>query len=391
MIRLNQLPKHFCPTLRSTTRPTLARSYAQQSSSSSSKVNRVVKPLDRPYLKPTRTRERFGNFPPPQPPQRPSSTANAITFLAATAIGLGAYFYQWNKHRSFIPGSDGSHGSSEGISTESWTPVLLTKITPVSDHTSLFEFELPSPTTVPITSAIYVKDDEIQAMRAYTPIHTAPDWQVQQEGEEGNRVSTVQLLIKRYSEGQVSRFMHSAKPGQRIEMRGPVLIWPGSRQDLEKYDHIGMIAGGTGITAFLPIIHTALSSSEKKVKISLLFASQNPSELYFKQELDQLAKAHPDQFKVAYAIDRIPTTDRSDAWSGHVGYVHQDMVKDLLPSPDSEESASDESGKSVVLVCGPESMVKHVAGTRGMSGHEPIRGVLGAMGYQRDQVFRFPN
>ncbi|KAF8941513.1 hypothetical protein BGZ52_013317, partial [Haplosporangium bisporale] len=101
-------------------------------------------------------------------------------------------------------------------------------------------------------------------MRAYTPIHTEPDWHVQQEGEEGDRVSSVQLLIKRYSEGQVSRFMHSAQPGQKIEMRGPVLIWPGSRQDLEEYDHIGMIAGGTGITAFLPIIHTALNSSEKK-------------------------------------------------------------------------------------------------------------------------------
>lgn len=228
MFRFSQLPKHLCPTIRRTTRPTLTRSYAQQPSSPppSSKANHVVKPP----LKQSQTRE----------PQRPSSAANAITFLAATAIGLGAYFYQWNKHRSFIPGSSDS-GSKEGISTESWTPVLLTKITPVSQHTSLFEFELPAPTTIPITSAIYVKDDEIQAMRAYTPIHTSPDWHVQQEGEEGDRVSNVQLLIKRYSEGQVSRFMHSAQPGQKIEMRGPVLIWPGSHQDLEKYDHIGMV------------------------------------------------------------------------------------------------------------------------------------------------------
>jgi len=139
-----------------------------------------------------------------------------------------------------------------------------------------------------------------------------------------------------------------------------------------------------------------LSSSEKRVKISLLFASQNPSELYFKKDLDQLAKAHPDQFKVAYAIDRLPTDAGSDAgsdedeWSGHVGFVHQDMVMGLLP-PAEENATGDDTSKSVILVCGPESMVKHVAGTRGMSGHEPIRGVLGTMGYQRDQVFRFPN
>lgn len=57
------------------------------------------------------------------------------------------------------------------------------------------------------------------------------------EQEQG----TVQLLIKRYSEGQVSRFMHDAKEGQRIEMRGPVLIWPGGKEDLKQWDEIGMV------------------------------------------------------------------------------------------------------------------------------------------------------
>lgn len=67
-------------------------------------------------------------------------------------------------------------------------------------------------------------------MRAYTPVHST-------EQEQG----TVQLLIKRYSEGQVSRFMHDAKEGQRIEMRGPVLIWPGGKEDLKQWDEIGMV------------------------------------------------------------------------------------------------------------------------------------------------------
>lgn len=67
-------------------------------------------------------------------------------------------------------------------------------------------------------------------MRAYTPVHSV-------EQEQG----TVQLLIKRYSEGQVSRFMHDAKEGQKIEMRGPVLIWPGGREDLKQWDEIGMV------------------------------------------------------------------------------------------------------------------------------------------------------
>jgi cytochrome-b5 reductase len=164
-----------------------------------------------------------------------STTSNIITFLTASSLGIGAYLYQWNQHRS----SSGAVSSNpffdffspaESLTTEKWTPIQLTKITKVSEHTSLFEFQLPSPCTIPISSAIYVKDDQIQAMRAYTPVHSV-------EQDQG----TVQLLIKRYSEGQVSRFMHDAKEGQKIEMRGPVLIWPGGREDLKQWDEIGMV------------------------------------------------------------------------------------------------------------------------------------------------------
>ncbi|KAG0004666.1 hypothetical protein BGZ80_000595 [Entomortierella chlamydospora] len=313
---------------------------------------------------------------------RASTATNVVTFLAVSSLSVGAYLYQWNKNRQ-----DSSSLNSEGLTTEKWTPVLLTKITKVSEHTSLFDFQLSKPCTIPISSAIYVKDDLIQAMRAYTPVHSTEKDQ-----------QTFQLLIKRYNEGQVSRFMHSAKPGQKIEMRGPVVIWPGGRSDLEQWDEIGMIAGGTGITGLLPIIHSALTHPTKKIKISLLFAAQSPDELYFKDEIDQLAKTFKDQLRVAYTIDKVPSTDPSE-WKGYVGYVNQDMLKELLPAPKAikdsssteEEKDKSEAKKSIVLVCGPESMIRHVAGSRGMSGQEPIRGVLGAMGYKIDQVFRFPN
>ncbi|KAG0377244.1 NADH-cytochrome b5 reductase [Mortierella sp. AD032] len=229
-------------------------------------------------------------------------------------------------------------------------------------------------------------------MRAYTPVHST---EADQE--------TVQLLIKRYSEGQVSRFMHDAREGQMIEMRGPVVIWPGGKEDLKQWDEIGMVAGGTGITAFMPIIHSALTNPDKKVKISLLFASQSPGELYFKEELDYLVKTFPNQLRVSYAVDKAPTAAATQ-WEGHVGFVNQAMLQGLLPPPkkaitqggestdqNKDKNKEKDAKKSIVLVCGPESMVNHVAGTRGMSGQEPIRGVLGAMGYQREQVFRFPN
>ncbi|KAF9300880.1 NADH-cytochrome b5 reductase [Mortierella antarctica] len=321
---------------------------------------------------------------------------NRIMVGTAAAVGFGTYYLQSSQQQGSLINPFSFLFGSSNLTNDRWTKLQLTKITPVSDSTSIFEFRLNKPMTIPICSAVYVKDDEIQAMRAYTPVHYSLRDQ-----------PVLQLLVKRYSEGQVSRFMHSARVGQQIEMRGPVMIWPASRPELEAYDEIGMIAGGTGITAVLPVIHSVLTNGAKKTKLSLLFAAQTPEELYFKDELDQLAGSHSDQFKVTYTIDRLPDLSKTPApapsqaansrkqqavakevqpWKGHVGYVNQAMLEGLLPA-----AAKTNDTKSIILVCGPESMVRHVAGGRGVTGQDPVRGVLGAMGYKKEQVFRFPN
>ncbi|KAG0226347.1 NADH-cytochrome b5 reductase [Actinomortierella wolfii] len=339
-------------------------------------------------------------------PKPTNRAANLVTFFAATMIGLGAYVYQYQK--TGLPWNPFS-GSPRSLNTEKWTPILLKNITKVSTHTSLFEFELPEPCEIPITSAIYVKDDQIQAMRAYTPIHTWPGAhsggdESDTDGESSGsgdvttqKVSKIQFLIKRYSEGQVSRFLHAARPGQRIEMRGPVVIWPASETDLENWEEIGMIAGGTGITAFLPIIHTALNSPINRTRLSLIFAAREPEELYFKEELDKLAKENPSRFKVTYTVDRAPENeDEETTWQGHVGFVERNMIEKMLPEPvpsaASEGDAQDSfNNKTVILVCGPENMINHITGPRGLSGRAPVNGLLGSMGYTLDQVVRFPN
>ncbi|KAG0038870.1 NADH-cytochrome b5 reductase [Podila clonocystis] len=302
--------------------------------------------------------------------QRAIRRTNRIMVGTAAAVGFGTYYLQSSQQQGSLINPFSFLFGSLNLTNDRWTKLQLTKITPVSDSTSIFEFRLNKPMTIPICSAVYVKDDEIQAMRAYTPVHYSLRDQ-----------PVLQLLVKRYSEGQVSRFMHSARVGQQIEMRGPVMIWPASRPELEAYDEIGMI--------------------------SLLFAAQTPEELYFKDELDQLAGSHSGQFKVTYTIDRLADTSKTLApapsqsansrkqqavtkevqpWTGHVGYVNQAMLEGLLPA-----AAKAKDPKSIILVCGPESMVKHVAGGRGVTGQDPVRGVLGAMGYKKEQVFRFPN
>ena len=89
----------------------------------------------------------------------------------------------------------------------------------------------------------------------------------------------------------------------------------------------------------MPIIHSALTHPTKKIRISLMFASHTPQELYFKDELDQLAKSFPDQFKVMYTVDSTGSSksvaSEDAVWNGLIGYVSETMLRELLPAPKS--------------------------------------------------------
>jgi cytochrome-b5 reductase len=63
-----------------------------------------------------------------------------------------------------------------------------------------------------------------------------------------------------------------------------------------------------------------------------------------KEMLDDLAKKHPDQFKLWYTLDFPP-----ENWKYGTGFITDTMIKEHLCPP---------SDSSVVLMCGPPPMVK---------------------------------
>lgn len=87
--------------------------------------------------------------------------------------------------------------------------------------------EILFPSTVSLASekadirarlAIYaynVKEPHIQVERAYTPLYALarPDSRV------------LQLLVKRYRDGEVSRYLHRVRQGTDVSLRGPEVTW----------------------------------------------------------------------------------------------------------------------------------------------------------------------
>lgn len=105
--------------------------------------------------------------------------------------------------------------------------------------------------------------------------------------------------------------------------------------------HIGLIAGGTGITPFYQLAKSILRDVNDRTKITLLYANTREEEILFKNELDTLSSLHPDRFNVIYSLDK-PT---SNDWNGEVGFIDAEKIKKYMPNP--------QSTKPLLLVCGP--------------------------------------
>lgn len=231
-----------------------------------------------------------------------------------------------------------------------------------------YRIKLPRPTDVlglPIGQHISLaaeigpeKDGKpTDIVRSYTPISSDED------------LGHVDLIIKSYPTGNISKYVAEMKIGQKIKIRGPkgAMVYT---PNLVR--HFGMIAGGTGITPMLQIAKAIERGRAKgdTTEVDLIFANVNPEDILLKDELDALAAKDP-KFRVHYVLNNPP-----EKWDGGVGFVTADMIKEWLPAPASDVK---------ILLCGPPPMVKAMkAATEGL-GFEKAR----AVSKLEDQVFAF--
>ncbi|KAL4399679.1 NADH-cytochrome b5 reductase [Malassezia pachydermatis] len=203
--------------------------------------------------------------------------------------------------------------------------------------TCSYRFEIPGTLGISTGQHVSVRApvNGRQVMRSYTPI---TDHDVE---------GYVDLMVKSYPTGNLSRVMNELKIGDTVEMKGPkgrFLYEP------NMVSRIGMIAGGTGITPCYQVIKAVLQNPADNTKLNLIYANVNEDEILLKKELDALAKQHPTRFSVYYFLDKPPAN-----WTGGTGFVTREAIAEQLPSP---------SESCRILMCGPppmmEAMKKHL-------------------------------
>lgn len=239
----------------------------------------------------------------------------------------------------------------------------LKEKTVTSHNVAIYRFALPKPTDIlglpigqHISLAATPQGVEKEVVRSYTPISSDED--------KGH----VDFMIKSYPQGNISAHMARLKIGDTMKMKGPkgaMVYTPNMCR------HIGMIAGGTGITPMLQIVKAIQRGRPlDRTKVDLIFANVNPDDILLKEDLDRLAREDAD-FNVYYVLNNPP-----EGWSGGVGFVTADMIKAKLPAPAADIK---------IMVCGPPPMVAALKKATESLGYEKAR----VVSKLQDQVFCF--
>jgi cytochrome-b5 reductase len=186
-------------------------------------------------------------------------------------------------------------------------PVTLVKKKDLSTDASLFVFQLPLRAELLSFPGHHVvlrsKIRGTTVCRPYTPVTTLLRYLGNSPAlQEANIPATLALTIKRYDQGKMSKWLHdSLEVGDQVEVMeatGVFSYFP------NKYASIGLIAGGTGITAMMSLIVNVLRNPDDVTKISLVFANSSEKQIIFQEELNQLARVHPNKFSVDFVLGR---------------------------------------------------------------------------------------
>lgn len=237
-------------------------------------------------------------------PRRPSTLRNPL-ISAFVVLGIGTALY-------YFRGTTIVHHTS--LSYQHFTPTRIISTEESGPHTKLIKIAIapdllpPRDLFDPIWS-VYIKDDDIQVERPYTPLRGVD--------ENGHML----FWIKKYPEGEVGRWLHSKNTDDKIELRGPIKTWTWKQ---DSWDEVVMvcvlpslkifnlkafeISGGTGITPFVQLFHNVISQPTKSpnTRFTLIHSSRVPAELPPPAVLEPLtafAAENLQKFKIHVFVD----------------------------------------------------------------------------------------
>jgi cytochrome-b5 reductase len=160
--------------------------------------------------------------------------------------------------------------------------------------------------------------------------------------------------------------MHSLQPGEKLFVAAALQGYPWKTNE---FPHITLIVGGAGVTPVYQLAQGIFGNPEEKTAITLIYGVNSDQDVLLKDEFEQFSKKFPDRFKAIYTVSH-----PSLGSPFRKGYVTKELLEEIL-QPERQNTK--------VFVCGPPAMETFLIGTKSSPG------ILGQIGYQRDQIFKF--
>ncbi|KAH8899365.1 ferredoxin reductase-like protein [Thozetella sp. PMI_491] len=314
-----------------------------------------------------------------------SKGGNAVLYAAAAgALGLAGYYFissgapaakkaeavvkdAASAAAAAVPGLEAKKAFTGG--EQGFLSLKLEEVETVNHNTKRFRFKLPEEDQVSglsVASALLTKfkpaDAEKPVLRPYTPI------------SDEDATGYLDLIVKKYENGPMSTHMHDMVPGQRLDFKGPL---PKYAWSTNKHEHIGLVAGGTGITPMFQLLRAIFNNPNDKTKVTLVFGNVTEEDILLRNELAELENTYPQRFRAFYVLDKPPKD-----WPGTGGFITKELLKTVLPEPKTDNIK--------VFICGPPGLMNAVSGNKKSPRDQgELTGILKELGYTPEQVYKF--
>jgi len=110
------------------------------------------------------------------------------------------------------------------------------------------------------------------------------------------------IVVKIYPGGHVSGFLDKLQVGETVMVSGPGPV-PWMAHAFTPGWQVGLVAFGVGITEALPVMCARLRD-ERELRVVLLWANRRHNDTFWHEELEMLARAHPQRLELRYAFSR---------------------------------------------------------------------------------------
>ncbi|GAA4087749.1 NADH:ubiquinone reductase (Na(+)-transporting) subunit F [Zhongshania borealis] len=141
--------------------------------------------------------------------------------------------------------------------------------------------------------------------------------------------------------GQMSSWVFSLKPGDKVKVSGPFGEFFAKETEAEMV----FVGGGAGMAPMRSHIFDQLMRLKTKRKISFWYGARSMREAFYTEEYDKLA-AENENFEWHLALS---DPQPEDNWTGMTGFIHQVLFENYLKDHEAPEDCE-------YYMCGPPMM-----------------------------------